>query len=544
MPRRVVLLSGPIASGKTVLGDGLIARFGLVRIRTREVIRERMTVNEERGGLQAAGDRLDRKTEYRWIAAAVARLALERDPDDVILVDAVRKKKQIDAVRQGFGQRVVHVHLNAPRRELARRYRERNGPVKEKRSYKAASEHATERQVARLADVADIVIDSSTCTPEDLVVRVAARVGLYGRGCDRLVDVLVGGQWGSEGKGQVSAYLAPEYDVLLRVGGPNAGHQVYGEPKRTFYHIPSGTERNENATVVLGPGSVIRLRDRRIKGKLIPGLATEIRRCGLTRDRLHIDPQAMMIEDEDIEFEKRLLVKSLGSTGQGVGAATARKALRLPRRFNQMPKVRLARDERELKDYIRPTGEVLEDAFAHGRRVFLEGTQGTGLSLHHGEYRFVTSRDTTISGCLADSGIPPARVRKTIMVCRSYPIRVQGNSGPMGHEIEWKDVARRSRIPLDSLVDAEKTSTTSRDRRVAEFDWRLFRRSVSLNAPTDIALTFADYFLVGNREARRFEQLSVETREFIEEMERVASAPVSLVAVRFHYRPIIDRRFW
>jgi len=534
-----------MASGKSILGDGLIERFGVDRLQTRRVIQEIMGTESERLGLQKAGDRLDRKTSYRWVVAAVDQRTRELADDAVLLVDAVRRQQQIDAVRDGFGQRVVHVHLTSPPDVLEDRYRERQSEIAEAPTYAEAIKSRTEQQVHRLARNADVVIDTSTCSEADLVVRVAGRLGLYGRSCDPLVDVLVGGQWGSEGKGQVAAYLAPEYDVLLRVGGPNAGHKVFGRPARTYYHIPSGTDRNEDAKIILGPGAVIRLKDRKKRGKVIPGLESEIRQSGLTPDRFFIDPQAMMIEDEDIEIEEGNLTRGIGSTGQGVGVATSRKVLRPEAK----PPVRLARDEAALAAYIRETAEVLENSFAEGKRVFLEGTQGTGLSLHHGSYPYVTSRETSISGCLADAGIAPARVRRTVVVCRSYPIRVKPSrkgecSGPMGAEISWEEVSRRSRIPLEELIESEKTSTTKRRRRVAEFDWKLFRRSVHLNAPTDIALTFADYFSLTNRKARRFEQLSPGTREFINEMELVASCPVSLVAVRFHYRPIIDRRYW
>lgn len=104
----------------------------------------------------------------------------------------------------------------------------------------------------------------------------------------------------------------------------------------------------------------------------------------------------------------------------------------------------------------------------------LEGTQGTGLSLYHGPYPYVTSRDTTVAGCLADAGISPSRVRKVIMVCRTYPIRVESpsgkTSGPMSREIDWKEVSRRSGVPESELREAEVTSTTKRKRRVSEFD--------------------------------------------------------------------------
>jgi adenylosuccinate synthase len=231
---------------------------------------------------------------------------------------------------------------------------------------------------------------------------------------------------------------------------------------------------------------------------------------------------------------------SVGSTGQGVGAATSRKILRTA----ADPAVQLAKDTPLLATFIKPTLEVLETAFSVGARIFLEGTQGTGLSLHHGTYPYVTSRETSSSGCLAEAGIAPGRLRKTVMAIRTYPIRVGGNSGPMQNEQSWQTISERSGIPLEELLKAERTTTTNRERRVAEFDWALLRKAASLNGPTDIALTFADYITIKNRRARRFEQLTEPTLRFIEEIERVASAPVSMITTRFDARSIIDRRAW
>src|SRR5204862_1039661 len=141
-----------------------------------------------------------------------------------------------------------------------------------------------EQQVETLKDVADIVIDTDSSSADDVVVRVASHLGLYGREYSRLVDVLVGGEYGSEGKGHIASYLADEYDILVRVGGPNAGHKVYEEPTPyTFHHLPSGTRRNARARIVLGPGSVLS----------ITGLLKEIGDCELSAERLTIDTQAL-----------------------------------------------------------------------------------------------------------------------------------------------------------------------------------------------------------------------------------------------------------
>jgi adenylosuccinate synthase len=208
----------------------------------------------------------------------------------------------------------------------------------------------------------------------------------------------------------------------------------------------------------------------------------------------------------------------------------------------------LAKDFGPLKGYVGPVQREFDKAFRDGKKILLEGTQGTSLSIHHGIYPWVTSRDTTASGCLSEAGISPRRVRKVIMVCRTYPIRVgnakKGKSGHMSQEIDLKTISKRSGIPIDELKKTERTSTTNRPRRIGEFDWELLRRNAQLNAPTDIALTFVDYLRVENRRARRYEQLQLETLRFIEEVERVACAPVSLISTRFHSRSVIDRRIW
>ena len=178
----------------------------------------------------------------------------------------------------------------------------------------------------------------------------------------------------------------------------------------------------------------------------------------------------------------------------------------------------------------------------------LEGTQGAFLSIYHGSYPHVTSRDTCVAGCLSEAGIAPSLVRRTIMVCRTYPIRVGdpkgSTSGPMSNPISLSEISRRSGIPYNELRRVERTSTTDRRRKIAEFDWSLLKDAAILNRPTDIVLTFADYLSIKNRQARRYDQLTPETIQFIEEVERVAAAPVSLISTRFHYRSFIDRRSW
>lgn len=530
MAKQIILLSGPVSAGKSTLAKSLADRFGCKVLRTQELIRAaEPTVANERSALQRAGEALDRRTKGTWVGQALSKVTPTLPDDSLVIVDSIRVREQAAAVRQAFGPRVIHLHLSAPESVLKSRYGKRRSKIKELATYELVRSNPTEARIEDLAAIADVVIDTARCSAEDVLVRAASHLGYFGRAYEPLVDVVVGGEYGSEGKGHVAAYLAPEYDVLIRVGGPNAGHTVFGDPPYTYHQLPSGSVRADGAQLVIGPGAVID----------VERITKEIADCGVSRDRLAIDPQAVIITTADKRFEKNTLVGAIGSTGQGVGKATARRILR-----GAGGKVPLAKDRKELKPYIQPTREVLDEAFYRGKKALLEGTQGTGLSIYHGPYPYVTSRDTSVSGCLAETGIAPTRVRKVIMVCRSYPIRVAGSSGPMGAELSWAEIARRSGISARTLRGAERTSTTNRRRRVAEFDWVLLRTAASLNAPTDIALTFADYLRIENRKARRFEQLQSDTIRFIVELERVAAAPVSLISTRFDYRSIIDRRAW
>ena len=536
MIEQLVAISGSVSSGKSTLCNLLEEKFRVHHLKTRDILMKRDDAQKlERKALQEFGEKLDERTGGSWVREGID--AQIRTLDGMASVDAVRIRAQIDELRKSYGSnRVVHVHLTAPENVLSQRYKNRPPRgIQELKSYKAVMANATESRIEELASIADIVVDTDRCTKKDVLTRVAARLHLYATGNCRSVDVIVGGQYGSEGKGHIASYLAPEYGLLVRVGGPNAGHTVFDEPSPAkFHHLPSGT-RHSNARLLLGPGAVINAER----------LMDEVSQDDVSATRLSIDPQAMIIQDEDVRAERGRggIVSRIGSTGQGVGAALARKI-----RERKPGKVELARDTALLKPFIRPAQEVLEEAFRADKKVLLEGTQGTGLSLHHGTYPFVTSRDTTVSGCLAEAGISPSRVRRIVLVCRTYPIRVESpagaTSGPMQQEIDWAVVAKRSGLAKKKLLKAEKTTTTERQRRVGEFEWASLREAVALNGPTDIALTFADYIHMDNSRARRFEQLNEDTIRFIEEMEAVAGAPVSLVSTRFDWRSIIDRRSW
>lgn len=537
MKPKAVVLSGRVSVGKSTLAMQLHTKAGATLLKSKDLITEQIHGPDTGRQLtKTAAQKLDRETGGRWLADALNRRLMNNEKFDFLVIDAVRIPSQIHFLRQS-GWSVTHVHLEAGDAALDKRHA--SLPDKGKLSTLAeASKGWSERHVRELAKIADVVIDTDRCSAEDVFARVVARLQPRPVIAQPNIDVIIGGQYGSEGKGNIAHYLAPEYDVLVRVGGPNAGHQVFvgkGEKPYTFRQLPSGHLGNKDATLVIGAGAVIGLNV----------LLKEIGELSISYDRLIIDHQAMIIEDEDIRWEESKLKGAIGSTAQGTGHATARKILER----NPKTSVRLARDIRQLSKYIGDTVEYFASCLSHGKRIMLEGTQGTSLSIHHGHYPHVTSRATTAAGCLAEAGLAARHVRRVLMVCRTYPIRVGDSvdgktSGYMSQEISFEEVARRSRIAPETLVKQEVGSVSGRKRRVAEFDWAQLRRSLLLNGGTDIALTFADYFGVENRKAYRYEQLTDDTLRFIEEMEKVSGVPVSLISTDFSERNIIDRRMW
>jgi adenylosuccinate synthase len=529
--RYVVAISGPVAVGKSVLANEFIKRFRTYRISTRQIMID-AGIENDRGALIEAGKKLDIGTDGAWVRDGVRRYVGAQADKQVILIDAVRTPRQIEHLRDEFGERFIHIHVTAPTEVVRQRYETRAAAADQRKNYDEVRADPTESGVWELDAIADRVVENHQCDPASLLSRASVGLQLFPDRGEPLVDVLVGGQYGSEGKGNICAYLAGGYDVLMRVGGPNAGHMVAYPPYK-YVQLPSGSGSNDEAKILIGPGATI----------WVPQILKEISDHKLTKDRIIIDEQAMIIEQSDRDLESKTL-GSIGSTKQGVGAATARKVIGRDDEEHLGARVRLARQHPELKEFIGHTAKELEDAFASRKKIMLEGTQGTSLSIHHGSYPHVTSRETTASGCLADAGIAPNRVRRVVMVTRTYPIRVGGPSGPMSLPIEAKVISDRSGLPLSQIEKTEVGTISGTKRRMAEFDWDQLRRSATLNGATDIALTFADYLNAENANARRFDQLSSETKKFIVEVERVANAEVALIATRFHRFGVIDRRNW
>jgi adenylosuccinate synthase len=292
------------------------------------------------------------------------------------------------------------------------------------------------------------------------------------------VTVIVGGQFGGEGKGKVAYQLAQEQSahVALRVGGTNSGHTVIdGSGTSVILRQLPTAALLPGVLCVLGAGSYI---DPAI-------LLDEVSRTGLGQDRLIIDPNAAIITDKELNEERNSHLRdSIASTLSGTGAA-------VKKRISRDQSVRLAKHEESLHQFIRPVAPFLRDILSSGKRIIIEGTQGFGLSLLHSQhYPYVTSRDTSASAFVSEAGLSPLDVDEIVLVLRATPIRVGGNSGPLPNEIDWETVTFESRSDSPIL---EYTSVTKTIRRVAHFDADVVRQAIIVNQPTCIVLNHLDY---------------------------------------------------
>lgn len=302
------------------------------------------------------------------------------------------------------------------------------------------------------------------------------------------LTVLVGGQYGSEGKGAVAAYIAGGYSVHVRVGSPNAGHTIYWNgQKHVMQSIPCGWI-NPNANIVIGRGALINMKI------LMRELVHVMSYYPDFLKRLYIDADAGVLDEKFHQMEggtEGEMHRRIGSTGEGVGPARVARINRDPKEF------KLFKDVAEEYGLTRcvtiNTPAIIAATQDAGFNVLVEGTQGSGLSLLHSHWPYCTSIDTNAAGIISEVGIAPSRVTDVLMVCRTYPIRVAGNSGPMEHEITWGALNDRITVMRGTPITPEKTTVTKKIRRIAEWDDSLFKQACLLNNPTEIALMFADY---------------------------------------------------
>jgi adenylosuccinate synthase len=349
------------------------------------------------------------------------------------------------------------------------------------------------------------------------------------------LGILVGGSYGSEGKGVVAAHIAEEYDWAVRSGGPNAGHSFkYQGDKIVMQSIPCNWI-NMDSQLAIAAGGMVEpeklFEEIEIISQYDPGI----------EERLYIDPQAVVLDETAQNAEGGVggsMHENIGSTGEGCGAVRIMKIARQQNLFG-IPPATLARDCDDLKPFLStdPVSLLVNEALGDNRNVLLEGTQGSGLSLHHGPWPKCTSADTNAAQLLADVGIGPRAVTDVIVVFRTFPIRVAGNSGPMFNELTWEDISERLGRPVE-----ERTTVTKKVRRIGDWDDSLFIQSIQLNTPTQIALTFVDYLAPEDEGKTSWDDLSHTTKSFVERIERMSNVPVTLLGTGGPDWAIVDRR--
>jgi len=328
--------------------------------------------------------------------------------------------------------------------------------------------------------------------------------------------IVVGGFFGDEGKGKIISYLAMKDNpkIIVRGGaGPNAGHTIRdGDKIYKVRMLPSGF-LNKNAKVMIGPGVVINP----------TVLLKEIHDFDAS-GRSFIDKHCGIIEESHLTRDsKGELKEKIGSTGSGTGPANADRAMRV---------LKLAKDVDSLSSLIVDVPAEINSALSLNQHVLVEGTQGTFLSLWHGTYPFVTSKDVTASGICADVGLGPKKVDEVIVVFKSYVTRV--GTGPLTKELTLAEA--------ESKGWSEFGTVTGRQRRAADFDFDLARRAIMLNSATQIAITKLDVIFPDCVGKTSFGELSTDAQSFINNIEDKLHTPVTIIGTGPAVNEIIDRR--
>jgi len=332
--------------------------------------------------------------------------------------------------------------------------------------------------------------------------------------------IVVGGQWGDEGKGSIIAYLAlkDEPDLIARGGvGTNAGHSVFINGKRyAVRQLPTGFMQRR-ARLLVGAGVLV--------DPTVFFHELEALKDFNVAERTGIDHRCAIIEEKhkQLDMMNGHLHREIGTTGSGCGPANADRAMR---------RAKLAGETPGLEPYLTDVAGEVNDALDDGRLVLVEGTQGFGLSLYYGTYPYVTSKDTTASAIASDVGIGPTRVDDVIVVFKSFPTRV--GAGPFPTEMSEEEA--------EKLGLVEYGTVTGRRRRVGWFDFEFARYSAKLNGATMIALTMLDKYDRDALGVTDYDKLPKKAKEFVEEIEECVGVPAGLIKTGPELEHIIDRR--
>ena len=327
--------------------------------------------------------------------------------------------------------------------------------------------------------------------------------------------VIVGAQWGDEGKGKIVDLLAQDSDLVCRYqGGPNAGHTVIvGGETFKFRQVPSGIVSGKLS--VLGNGCVV-------DPEVLLGEIDDLEARGLSAEPLRLSGNAHLIMPWHIALdgasERRLGKLQIGTTRRGIGPAYADKAARIGIRVQDLLDPKILRQKiatalaeknvwlervyeldpfdledvaaryeefaQRLRPYVADTSLLVDEALTDGKRVLLEGAQGTLLDLDHGTYPFVTSSNPVAGAAATGIGIGPTRIDAVVGVAKAYVTRV--GAGPFPSEMEEPTASEVREL------GQEYGTVTGRERRPGWLDLVALRYAVRLNGLTSLALTKLD----------------------------------------------------
>ena len=330
-------------------------------------------------------------------------------------------------------------------------------------------------------------------------------------------NVIVGGFYGDEGKGKIIAYLSLKDNpkIAVRGGvGANAGHTfVHNNQTYKVRMLPSAV-LNPETQLLIGAGVLI-----------TPEVLIDESRKYNAENRTIIDNHCGIIDESHITRDKENshLKNTIGTTGTGTGPANSDRALRI---------LNLAKNVDSLKKYLGNVSDIVNESIDKSQSVLIEGTQGTFLSLYHGDYPFVTSKDVTASGICSDVGIGPKKVDDVILVFKAYVTRVGG--GPLENEISPDEASK--------LGWVEYGSVTGRQRRASPFNLGLAKKSIKINSATQLAVTKLDVVFPECAGLTEYSKLTSKPRQFIENIEANLGVKVVLIGTGAEINQIIDRR--
>ncbi|MDH5437932.1 MAG: adenylosuccinate synthetase [Candidatus Bathyarchaeota archaeon] len=334
--------------------------------------------------------------------------------------------------------------------------------------------------------------------------------------------ILCGGFWGDEGKGKVVAYLSStdKPDAAVRTGvGPNAEHGFIFEGKRYDLRQITCAFVCETAKLFIGAGVLVN-----------PEIFLKEIEKTKTQKRIWIDRQCGIIEKRHIKAEhsSEHFTGKIKTMGMGCGPANADRANRI---------LKIAEDIDELEPFLTNVSDELNDVLEGGGSVLIEGSQGCSLSLLHGTYPYVTSKDTTACTLAADAGIGPLKVNDVVVAFKSYVTRA--SPGPLANEYSFEEIKQLGLEEAETAIVYERPGGI---RRVGRFDFEIAKRALRINSATQIALTCIDKLYPECRGIKSYEELSTQAKDFISDIETKLEVPVTLISTGPATHETIDMR--